>query len=163
RAKAMDIHMRHHYALSMKYDKNNEDSLYSSIASLATTMDNKDKLLIDYNIEPVNNSWKDKATKKISQFKEGKVPTREDTFTINGIVGRIFDMFNAIFDEFINMIEDIMGVEKKGDNENKELFELQYSDKKLHANSKGYRMQIRVLGESSDDKKVKHAFRNLET
>lgn len=161
RTKAMEVHMRHHYALSMKYGKQ-DDSLYSSIASLASTLDENDKILIDYNIEPVNNNWKDKAQIKIKKFKEGAVPSREDAFTIGGIIGRTMDMFNVIFDEFVKMIEEIMGAENKVEENNKELFELQYSDKKLHANSKGYKMQIRVLGESNDEKKVKYAFKNIE-
>lgn len=163
RAKVMEVHMRHHYALSMKYGKHHDDSLYSSIASLASTLDENDKILIDYNIEPVNNSWKDKAQIKMKKFKNGCVPAREDTFTVGGIIGRTMDMFNVIFDEFTKLIEDLMGAEKAEKEEKKELFELQYSDKKLHANSKGYKMQIRVLGESSDDKKIRHAFRNIET
>lgn len=164
RAKAMEVHMRHHYALSMKYGRQQDDSLYSSIASLASTLDENDKILIDYNIEPVNNNWKDKANLKMRQFKEGRVPAREDAFTFGGIIGRTMDMFNAIFDEFVKLIEDLMGAEKVEKKESsKELFELQYSDKKLHASSKGYKMQIRVLGESSDDKKIRHAFRNIET
>src|SRR5690606_29894601 len=44
----------------------------------------------------------------------------------------------------------------------KELFELKYSNQKVHANTKGYRVQIRALGESDDEKKIKHAFRNIE-
>lgn len=163
RAKVMEVHMRHHYALSMKYGKQHDDSLYSSIASLASTLDENDKILIDYNIEPVNNSWKDKAQIKMKKFKNGGVPAREDAFTIGGIIGRTMDMFNAIFDEFTKLIEDLMGAEKVEKEESKELFELQYSDKKLHANSKGYKMQIRVLGESNDNKKIRHAFRNIET
>ena len=43
------------------------------------------------------------------------------------------------------------------------LFDLKYSDKKIHANSKGYKVQIRVLGESTDERKIKHAFKNIET
>lgn len=160
KAKAMEVHMRHHYALSIKHNQQ-DDSLYSSIASLSSTFDKNDKLLIDYNIEPTNNSWKEVASKKINQFKNGKAPIREDALSINGMVGRVFDMFNSIFDEFINMIEDIMGTEKENE-ESKGLFELQYSDKKVHANSNGYKVQIRVLGESNDDKKIKHAFRNIE-
>lgn len=35
-------------------------------------------------------------------------------------------------------------------------------DQKSNANSKGYKLQVRVLGESNDDKKIKHAFKNLE-
>src|SRR5690606_30063286 len=54
KAKAMEVHMRHHYALSMKYGRQQDDTLYSSIASLASTLDENDKILIDYNIEPVD-------------------------------------------------------------------------------------------------------------
>ena len=162
RAKAMEVHLRHHYALSLKYEKGQDDSLYSSLASLASTMGEDDKILIDYNIEPINDSWKEKAVKKIKQFKNGRVPSKDDTFTFNGILGRVFDMFNVIFDEFANMVEDLMGAEKDGEKKQEQLFELKYSDNKTSANSKGYKMQIRVLGESNDDKKVKHAFRNIE-
>lgn len=162
KAKAMEVHMRHHYALSMKYGRQQDDTLYSSIASLASTLDENDKILIDYNIEPVDDSWKDKAQMKIKQFKNGGVPAREDMFTISGIIGRAIDMLNVIFDEFVKMIEELMGVANIEGEDKEELFELQYSDKKLHANSKGYKMQIRVLGESNDDKKVKYAFRNIE-
>lgn len=162
KAKAMEVHMRHHYALSMKYGRQQDDTLYSSIASLASTLDENDKILIDYNIEPVDDSWKDKAQMKIKQFKNGGVPAREDMFTIGGIIGRAIDMLNVIFDEFVKMIEELMGVANIEGEDKEELFELQYSDKKLHANSKGYKMQIRILGESNDDKKVKYAFRNIE-
>ncbi|MDS7745671.1 hypothetical protein NXH39_30995, partial [Klebsiella pneumoniae] len=86
---------------------------------------------------PVNNNWKEKATNKIKDFKNGKVPNREDTFTINGITGKVFDMFNVIFDEFINMIEGLMGAENKKDNKADPLFDLKYTDAKIHANSKG--------------------------
>lgn len=162
RAKAMQVHLRHHYALSLKHDKSNNDSFYSSIASIASTLGKGDKVLIDYNIEPTNNSWKDKAIKKVKQFKDGKVPSRDDVMSVNGIVGRIFDMFNVVFDEFINMIEDLMGAESKREKKSEQLFELKYSDQKIHANAKGYKVQIRVVGESEDDRKIKHAFRNIE-
>jgi hypothetical protein len=163
KTKAMDIHLRHHYALSLKHEKGNNDSLYSSLASLASTMGEGDKLLIDYNIEPTNNGWKEKAGKKLKQFKEGKAPSREDSLTIGGLAGRVFDLFNVIIDEFVNMIEEVMGSEKKKSEKGEQLFDLKYSDQKLHANSKGYKVQIRVLGESDDEKKIKHAFRNVET
>jgi hypothetical protein len=79
------------------------------------------------------------------------------------MIGKVFDMFNVIFDEFTNMIEELMGATDKKDKKQEQLFDLKYSDQKIHANSKGYKMQIRVLGESPDDKKVKHAFKNIET
>lgn len=162
KAKAMDVHMRHHYALSIKHEKQQRDDFYSSIASLASTLDKKDKLLIDYNIEPINNKWKDKAMKVVRQFKDGKVPAREDALTINGVLGRALDMFNVMLDEFVKMIEDIMGAEKKDEERKEQLFDLKYSDQKVHANSKGYKVQIRVIGESEDERKVKHAFKNVE-
>jgi hypothetical protein len=162
KAKAMEVHLRHHYALSLKYDKNNNDSFYSSIASIASTLDDNDKFMIDYNIEPINNSWKDKAKKKLKNFKEGKVPAREDALTVGGIFGRTLDMFNVILDEFIKMIETVMGVDEKSERKGEQLFELKYSDQKIHANTKGYKVQIRVLGESEDERRVKHAFKNVE-
>lgn len=163
KAKAMEVHFKHHYALSLKHDKLQNDSFLASLSSLASTMGKGDKLLIDYNIEPTNNKWKSRATKKIDQFKKGKVPSRDDTFSANGILGKVFDMFNVIMDEFTVLIEQLMGVEKTEKEKADQLFELRYTDSKLHANSKGYKVQIRVIGQSEDDKKVKHAFRNLET
>jgi hypothetical protein len=163
RAKVMEVHMRHHYALSIKYDKDQGESFYSSIASIASTLGDEDKLLIDYNVEPTNSKWKSKAIDKIKQFKDGKAPAREDTFTFGGILGKVLDMFNIIFDEFINMIEEVMGAEEKKDGKTEQLFDLQYSDKKVNANSNGYKVQIRVLGESpTDEKRIKHAFKNVE-
>lgn len=162
KTKAMEVHMRHHYALSMKYDKQQNDSFYSSIASIASILGKGDKLLIDYNIEPTNNKWKEKAQKKMKQFKDGRVPSREDTLTITGILWRTIDLFNVVVDEFVRMLEDVMGAEGKKDRKGEQLFDLNYSDKKLHANSKGYKLQIRVLGESDDEKKIKHAFKNVE-
>ena len=165
KAQVMEVHLRHHYALSLKHDKLQNDSFLSSISSLASTMSKGDKLLIDYNIEPTNDSWKGKAKSKMKQFKNGKVASREDVFTVSGMLGKVFDMFNVILDEFVLAIEEIMGVEKdKGKTkQEQQLFELRYSDEKLHANSKGYKVQIRIIGQSEDEKKVKHAFRNLET
>lgn len=161
KAKAIDVHMRYHYALSMKHDRQDNDSLYSSIASLASTLGENDKLLVDYNITPIGNNWKDKASDVIEQVKNGKPPIREDFLTVGGLIGRVFDMFNTIFDEFIKMIEDIMGVDKE-DKKEKDSLELQYSNEKIYANSKGYKVQIRVIGESNDDKKIKHTFKNIE-
>lgn len=163
KTKAMEVSLRHHYALSLKYDKNQNDSFYSSMASLASTLDKGDKILIDYNIEPTNNNWKESAVQKIKKFKEGKAPSREDTFTIMGLTGKVFDMFNVIMDEFVNMIEELMGATEKKDKKREQLFDLKYSNEKIHANSKGYKVQIRVLGESDDEKKIKHAFKNIET
>lgn len=163
KTKVMEVFLRHHYALSLKHDKNQSDSFFSSIASLASTMDKGERILIDYNIEPTNNKWKENAVQKIKKFKEGKAPSREDTFTINGIVGKVFDMLNVIFDEFTNMIEELMGASEKKSKRSEQLFDLKYSDQKIHANSKGYKLQIRVLGESNDDKRIKHAFKNIET
>ena len=163
KAQAMDVHLRHHYALSLKHDKNNNDSFLSSLSSLASTMGKDDKLLIDYNIEPLNDKWKGKATDKIKQFKNGKFPNRDDMFTVGGMFGRVLDMFNVILDEFVNMIGQLMGSEKELADKKEPLFALQYSDSKANANSKGCKMQIRVIGESNDEKKIKHAFRNIET
>ena len=163
KARAMEVHMKHHYALSLNHDKSPNDSLFSSISSLASTMGKGDKLLIDYNIEPVGSKWKGKANEKIKRFKNGKVPSRDDMFTVNGIAGKFFDLFNAIIDEFSIMIEQIMGGKEKDKVKPEPLFDLKYSNQKNNANSKGYSVQIRVIGESEDDKKVRHAFRNIET
>lgn len=163
KAQAMDVHLKHHYALSLKHDKLNSDTFLSSLSSLASTMGKDDKLLIDYNIEPLNDKWKGKATEKIKQFKNGKFPNRDDMFTVGGMFSRVLDMFNIILDEFVTMIGQLMGAEKELGEKKEPLFALQYSDSKANANSKGCKMQIRVIGESNDDKKIKHAFRNIET
>jgi hypothetical protein len=164
KARAMEVHLKHHFALSLKHEKSPNDSLFSSLASLASTMGKGDKLLIDYNIQPTSDNWKGRANDKIKNFKMGKIPNRDDTFTPNGMIGKLFDLFNVIFEEFANMIETLIGGDEKKEKEKGEpLFDLRYSDQKNNANSKGYKMQIRVIGESEDDKKIKHAFRNIET
>ena len=71
-------------------------------------------------------------------------------------------MFNVVFDEFIYMIEEIMGAIDKKKTKEEQMFDLKYSDTKAHASSKGYRVQIRVLGESEDERKAKHTFKNIE-
>jgi len=163
KAKAMDVHLKHHYALSLKHDKTQNDSFLASISSLASTMGKDDKLLIDYNIQPVSEKWKEKAANKIKQVKNGKPAIREDGLTVGGALGRVFDMFNVILDEFVIMIGQIMGAEKELAEKKESMFDLKYSDSKVNANTKGYKMQIRIIGQSDDEKKIKHAFRNLET
>lgn len=162
KARAMEVHLRHHYALSIKHDKTNNDSFYSSISSLASTLGKDDKLLIDYNIEPTNDKWKGKAVTKVKEFKNGKAPNRDELFTVGGIAGKVFDMFNVIMEEFSNMIGQIMGADKVNSEKTEPFFDLKYTDNKVNPHSKGYKMQIRVIGESEDDRKIKHAFRNLE-
>lgn len=163
KAKAMEVNLRHHYALALKHEKRNNDIFYNSIASLASTMGKGDKLLIDYNISPTNSKWKGKALTKLKAFKDGKTPSRDDVFSVEGIIGRVWDLFDTVLDEFIKMIEDVMGAERKNNKKQDQLFELHYSDSKMQANTNGYDMQIRVLAESDDDKKSKHALKNVET
>lgn len=163
KTRAMEVYLRHHYALSLKYDKSQSDPLISSFASISSLLGENEKVMVDYNIEPANEKWKEKASGKVEKFKNGKVPARDDSFTINGIIGKTFDMFNIVLDEFINMIDDLVGMDKKGEEKKEQLFELKYSNHKVHANSKGYKMQIRVLSESDDDKKSKHVLKNIET
>lgn len=163
KSKAMDIHLKHHYALSLKHDDTKRDSFMTSLSSLASTLDKGDKLLIDYIIEPVNSKWKDKSQTKLKQFKEGKVATREDTFSWRGLTGKIYDTINIILDEFSLMIEQLMGLEKKDKKEQDQLFQLQYSSSKTNPNTKGYKVQIRVLGESNDEKKVRYALKSAES
>jgi hypothetical protein len=162
KTRVMDVHLRHHYALAVKHEKRPSDAFYESIASMASTLGDEDKVLIDYNITPISESWKPVATKKIKQFKEGKFPNRDDALTMNGIIGRVLDMFNTVFDECIGLIEEIMGTEKKGEEKKEQFFDLKYSDGKTNANSQGYKMQIRVLSESNDMRKSKHILRNIE-
>lgn len=164
KSKAMEVGLRHHYALSLKHGKKNGggDIFYNSISSLASTMGKGDKLLIDYNISPTSNKWKEKATSKLKAFKDGKIPSREDLFTVEGVIGRVLDLFDVMLDEFVKMIEDLMGADRKKNDKGEPLFELHYSDVKTNANTNGYDVQIRVLAESDDDKKSKYAIKNVE-
>src|SRR5690606_35983979 len=86
RTRAMEVSLRHHYSLSLAHgDK--KDSFLQSISSLASTLGDNDKVLIDYNIEPVNNNWKNKANEKIKGFKKGKPPIKDEIFTVKGLLG----------------------------------------------------------------------------
>lgn len=163
KSKAMEVNLRHHYALSLKHEKRSNDIFYNSISSLASTMGKGDKLLIDYNISPTSNKWKGKALNKLKAFKDGKTPSREDLFTLDGVLGRVWDLFDIMLDEFIKMIEDLMGAERKKSEKQDQLFQLNYSDQKMQANTNGYDVQIRVLTESEDDKKNRHNLKNVET
>jgi len=163
--KAMNVFLKNHYALAIKHDKMNNDSFYASVASLAETINVDEKFVIDYNIEPVNNQWKDVAVKKIKQFKQGKIPARDEIHTTNGLLGKILDLFNVIMDEFIKLIETLVGVNDEQNDKNTEKsnnYDLKYSEPKVHANSKGYKVQIRVLAESKDDKRAKYILKNIE-
>lgn len=163
RTQAMELHMRHHYALSFKHGNEQVDDMFmSSLSSLAATLGEGDKLLIDYNIEPIGETWKARANKKLREFKKGAMPTREDTLSMGGMIARLFATINTVFDEFTGMIEEIMQVDKKKKEEEEALFDLKYSNEKIRANTKGYKMQIRVLGQSNEIKKVEHAFSNVE-
>lgn len=162
RTKAMEVSLRHHYGLSLTHGEK-KDSFLQSISSLASTLGDNDKVLIDYNIEPVNDNWKGKASEKIKSFKKGKPPIKDEIFTVKGLLGKLADVINIAFDEFSNMIEQIMGAEKSDKTKPEPMFELRYSDSKINANSKGFKVQVRVLGESEDERVVKHAFKNIET
>lgn len=167
-SKVMDISLRQHYALSIKTVPLNNDIFFASLASLASTLDKEDNILIDFNIEPVNNSWKDKSQKKLREFKNGKPALKDDFLTLRGLLGKSWDMSYVILDEFSNLLEDVMMLkkeeEKKGKKkeDSKQLFDLKYSEEKSTPNMKGYNVQIRVIGESIDDKKIAHAFKNIE-
>lgn len=161
KSRAMEVMTRHHYALSIRHKDVKNDSFYSSIASLATSLDEKDKLIIDYNIEPTDNSWKKRAVEKINHFKMGKSPSKDDIFSLNGLVWRLFDIVNVILDEFSKMIENISGVDRDDSDESTKT-NLSYSDEKVYSNTKGYKTQIRIIGESDDSRRIKHAFKNIE-
>lgn len=178
KAQIMEVRFRHHYALSLKHEGGDfpkhrgghnsatKDTFLASITSLASTLGEGDKVLIDYNIEPTNDKWKVKASKKMQVFKKGKPATREDTFTLWGMVLKLFDVLIIAAEEAGSMIEEAMGVEKKDGakaKEEKELFKLNYSEPKIHANSKGYKVSIHAIAQSEDVKKAKHALKNIET
>ena len=159
--RGMKVQTIHHYCLSLKND-DKYDSFYSSLASLASTLKNDERVLIDYNIEPTNDKWKSKATKKIREFENGKIPAKEDFVTFNGIIGKILDTINIIMDEFLYMIEGIMsdGEDRKDDKINR--YDTKYSKEKLNANSKGYKVQIRVLCESKNENRLNYSLKNIQ-
>ena len=161
---AMEMQMTQHYGLSFKNDiSEKDDSFMTSLASLASTLTQGDKVLIDYNISPVNDMWKPKATNKVKVFKDGKIPQREDDYSPRGLLKKCFDVINIVLDETLLLISEILEVDKEKVLGEKEPFELKYSSEKTNASSRGYKVQIRVLGESKDKKKVKHAFKSIET
>lgn len=163
-AKAMEVYLRNHYSLAIKHS-NSSDSFYSTLSSLATTMTKEEKMMIDMQIKPVNDVWKEKSKRKIKEYKDGKLPVRDGDYTPIGIFFKVFDVINVVFDEFVRSIEDIMETEKRNDKKEakKELPKLEYSDKKTFANSKGYSVKINVLAEANETKRVNHILKNVES
>lgn len=163
KCKAMDVVLKHHHCLSIKYgDERNADPLYPALASIGSTMSKDEKLVVDFNITPINDAWKDGASSKYKSFKNGNFINKEEK-SINALMWRIFDMGNVVLDGLTDMVEQLMGVEK-GEKEQKEPpFKPEYSDRKIHANSKGYKIQTRVVAEANEDKRAKHLLKNVQT
>lgn len=166
KAKAMNIVLRHHHALAIKHGKGQErvngDLLYPALASLGATLDKNDKMVLDFNLEPVDESWKNDVVRKQKEFKKGVMPHKEEK-NIYGLIGRFFDFANIIFDEAIDLMQSIIGVEKDKDEEKEKeaLYQLNYSQPKTHANAKGYKVQIRAIAESIDSSKTKYMLKKL--
>lgn len=163
-SKAMEVYLRNHYTLAIKHD-NSSDNFYSSLSSLTTTMTKEEKMLVDIQIKPVNDSWKEKSKRKMKEYKNGKMPVRDGDYTPIGIFFKVFDVLNLIVDEFISSIENIMETDRKSDKnqDKKELPKLEHSDKKTYANSKGYSVKINVLAEAKEVKRVNYILKNVES
>lgn len=160
--KAMNIILRHHYAMSLRHDKkNNSDLLYPSLSSLGATLSPDDKLLIDFNIKPVGDEWKIEAKQKFDMFKKGKMPQRQQR-NLSFVIWSAIDFGNLMITETLQMITDIMGANSEREEEKKELFEQKHTIEKLHPNTKGFEMQTRILAESNDVKRTKHILRNAQ-
>lgn len=160
--KAVDIVLKHHYCLAIKHsDKNNSDSFYSSLASLGSSMTENEKLVVDFNIMPVGETWIDEAKRKYKSFKNGRIPMREEK-NINGLISKVFEIGDSIIDEMTNIIRDLMDV-KRTEDEKSDLWKPEYSDKKMYATSKGFNTQIRAIAESDDVKRTKHILKNVQS
>lgn len=162
KTKALDLQLRHHYALSIKHD-GRANYLYPSLASLASTLAEDDKLLLDFMIKPLNDSWKENASAKMKAFKRGEVPSKEDTFSLGGLLGKFFDMTNIVLNEALALVDDLMGAERIKESEKEQLFDLNYSKEKHFQNAKGYDVQIRALAEADDPKKAKHILKSAHS
>ncbi len=162
-AKAMNIILRHHYSMSIRHDKkNNSDLLYPSLSSLGAILSPDDKLVIDFNIESIGDTWKMEARKKYDMFKKGKMPNREQK-NVSFLIWSALDFANLLVNETLQMITDIMGATKEKEEEKKELFDPKFTNEKLHPNTKGFQVQTRVIAESNDAKKSKHILRNVQS
>lgn len=163
KSKAMNIVLKQHHCLSIKYgDERNADPLYPALASIGSSMGVEDKLMIDFNIQPLGEEWRHEAQKKYSKFKSGQYVNREEK-TINGIITKIFDFGDVVIEEMSEMIKQLMGLEGGSEKSKIMEFKPEYSDRKLHANSKGFKVQIRAVSESSDKKKAKHILKGVES
>jgi hypothetical protein len=163
KVRAIDIVLKHHHCLSVKYgDDRNADPLYPALSSIGSTMSEGEKLLIDFNVTPVGESWKGESQKKFNKFKNGFIVNREEK-TINGIIAKIFDFGDVIVEEMFQMIKDLMGVDRD-DKEKREMpFKPEYTDRKLHANSRGFKVQMRAIAEADEKKRAKHLLKGVES
>jgi hypothetical protein len=160
KASAIEVMLKHHYALGIKQDKKNE--LYPSLASLCSTLKDDEKLIVNFAIEPIDSRWKGKAKKKLDIFKRGGTPSREDGLSFDGIVGKTMDFFNLILDEALTLIDDLVGLDKEDKKkEEKEPFTLNYSKEKIYENSNGYNVNITAVAESESKSKSQHIVKSV--
>lgn len=159
KAKVMEIALRHHHALSIKYEKD-ENLFYPAISSLSSTLSPDDKLLLDFNIEPTDDSWKGSAKNKIKGFKNGNYPSK-DEWNLRSILWRIVDFAMVMVNESLNLIQQLM-IDENEKKESAEPFKLEYSEKKTFENSKGFKLQIHAIAESNDSRKTKHILKGVE-
>lgn len=163
KSKAMDVVLRHHHCLSIKYgDERNADPLYPALASVGATMGKDEKLLVDFNISPINEDWKFDASKKYKDIKKGVLVGKEER-NLNGLIWKVFDFGNTIMEELTGLIKDLMNIEEGKAEKEESTFKPEYSDRKLHANSRGFKVQTRVIAEGDESKRSRHILKSVQT
>jgi hypothetical protein len=163
--RASSIVLRHHHCLSIKLQNPREgvrDTLYSSLSSLGSTLSKDDKLIVDLNIKPLANSWKDEAIKEYRKAKRGKAVPRKET-SFGTIVQVVLGFADSILGEVENFFMDLFSSsDDKKDDGKQEDRKYSYSDEKLHANANGFQVQIKAIAESDDSRKTKHILKGVQ-
>lgn len=165
KSKAIQIMLRKHHALSIKYDKKgNFDPLYPALSSLAETMLPQEKLVIDFRIEPLLDAyWKGVARRVYDKFKKGANPTRDEK-SWEWVANKVFDVIDYFAKEFDNFMEDILnlnGSNSKKKDEQKINKDYQYSSDKHHENSRGSKVQIYAVAEADDTNRARHILKSV--
>lgn len=172
KAKAMDVFLRHHYALSIQHNGvkermggmriQKENMFQSQLASVASQMDDNDKLLVDFNITPVLDDWRAEAKAVLKNFKNGQ-SARRATTPFHVALYKIMDTLVVIMEETTKLVESFATNEEVEEKKDEQPFEIQYSDHKIKQDTHGFKTQIRVVAESKDSRKSKHILKGVQT
>jgi hypothetical protein len=126
-------------------------------------MSKEDKLVLDFNISPLANSWKEEAQKEFRKIKKtGKNSIRKETSFAN-IVNAVVQVADFVLMEIEKFVGDLMGGSGEGEKDDSKAAErkFSYTDEKLHPNTNGFLMQIKAVAESDDSRKTKHLLKNV--